>query len=77
MLQLELIVTIVANGHGKGRLSLKNRVRSQPAKRVELRVIVCAEYSYDRIRSRQCMAVELEDLEEVEMQPLPKVLWIH
>jgi hypothetical protein len=30
---------------------------------VELRVIVYAEYSYDGIRPRQCLAVKIEDLE--------------
>ena len=51
--------------HGKGRLSLKDRSCSQHEPRLELGVIVYAEYSYGRIRPRQCVADELEDLEEV------------
>jgi hypothetical protein len=36
--------------HGKTCLSLKGRVCNEHTRRVELGVIVCAEYSYDRIR---------------------------
>jgi hypothetical protein len=34
----------------RGQQRVKSRVGSKQAKRVELGVIVCAEYSYDRIR---------------------------
>ena len=48
-------------------LSLKSQVRSEYARRLELGVIVCAEFSYDKIRPRQCMAVEFEELKGVKV----------
>jgi hypothetical protein len=42
--------SLVAPNHGKGRLSLKSRLLNEQARRVELGVIVCAEYRYDKIR---------------------------
>jgi hypothetical protein len=54
--------------HGKGCLSLKGRVCNEQARKVELGVIVCAEYSYDKIRPRHCVAEELEDLKEFKIE---------
>jgi hypothetical protein len=62
--KLCLMRNLLGEKHGKGLLSLKGQVRNEWARRLELGVIVCAEYSCDKISSWQCMAVELEDLKE-------------
>ena len=59
--------TIGRRVHGKGLLSLKDRSRSVQAYRLELEVIVCAEYSCDRIRPRQGVVEELEELEGIQV----------
>jgi hypothetical protein len=45
--------------HGKGCRMVKDRGWRNELEVVELEVIVCAEYSCDRIRPRECVAEEL------------------
>ena len=48
--------------HGKDCRTVKDRLRSKYERRLGIGVIVCAEYSYDRIGPAYCMAVELGEL---------------
>ena len=60
---------VLGDGHFQktlGQQRVKDRSRSEQARRLELEVIVCADYSYDRIRPAECVAVELQDLEGVD-----------